>query len=292
MKIEVKKIDSTKREINVEVTGEVIKDKFEIAFKKISETTKVPGFRPGHIPMDILEKNFSQHAQELVLKELIPDVYQQVVQQEALDVIDLPDITDVKLDRSSLKFKATVEVSPEIQLKDYKGLKVKYKKIEVSPDDIKRSIDSLKESRKIDNLDDRFARSIGYPNLAELEKAMERQLFIQKENQQRRKIEEEIIETITKDMGLKAPNSMVQRQLQDLLRQEKVDLALKGLPREKIDEQEKELTENLRPVAKRQVEVYLVLAEIAKKENIPLDDHMSQHVIEFLLREADWAESS
>jgi len=38
--------------------------------------------------------------------------------------------------------------------------------------------------------------------------------------------------------------------------------------------------------------VYLVLAQIAKQENIPIDDHMPRKVMEFLLREADWREST
>lgn len=291
MKSEVKKIDDSKREINIEVATEAVKEKFEAAFKKIAETAKVPGFRPGHAPRDILEKNFSAHAHELVLKELIPDAYGQAVKNEGLDVIDLPEITDVKLDRATLKFKATVELRPEIKLTNYKGIKLNYKKIEVTADDIKRNLDALKESRKITVLDDNFARGLGYPNLAELEKAMEKQIFLQKEDQQRRKLENEIIESISKDLNFKAPQSLINRQLEDLVRQTKVDLALKGLPREKIDAQEKDIRGKLEPQARQQVELYLIMAEIAKKENIPLDDHMPQHVIEFLFKEADWQES-
>ena len=81
---------------------------------------------------------------------------------------------------------------------------------------------------------------------------------------------------------------MVSRHLKDLVRQSKVNLAMKGVPREKIDEQEDTLSKELRPAAEKQVRVYLVLAAIAKKENMPLDDHMSRRVVEFLLREADW----
>ena len=84
---------------------------------------------------------------------------------------------------------------------------------------------------------------------------------------------------------------MVNRQLQDLLRQAKIDLALKGLPREKIDEQEKELSQKLMPAAESQVKIYLVLSEVAKKEKIPLDDQMPQQVMELLLKEADWKET-
>lgn len=292
MKTEVKKIDGTKREISIEVSGDVVKNKFEDAFKKIGQEAKVPGFRPGHAPRDILEKNFSSAANELVLKELIPDIYNQAIEKESLDVIDTPDISDVKFDRNTLSFKASVEVKPEIDIKGYKGIKLNYKKVEVTPDDIKRNLDSLKESRKVDNIDDNFARSLGYPGLAQLDEFLKMQIFIQKQNQQRLSMENEIIDSIIKDLDFKLPQALVNRQLEELLRQVKLDLALKGVSGDKIEEQAKALTEELRPQAKKQVKVYLVLSEIAKKENISLDDHMPQRVIEFLLREADWKEAS
>ncbi len=81
---------------------------------------------------------------------------------------------------------------------------------------------------------------------------------------------------------------MVHRQLQELLRQAKMDMAMKGAPREKIEEQEETLSEQLRPDAKRQVQIYLIMSEIAKKENIALDDHMPAKVIELLFKEAQW----
>lgn len=292
MKTEVKKLEGAKREINIEVSGDVVKNKFEDVFARISKEAKVPGFRPGHAPRDILEKNFSGNAHQQVLEELIPDIYQQAIEQEKIDAIDLPQITDVKLDRSNLSFKATVEIRPEIKLKNYKGIKVDYKKVEVTAEEIKRNLDSIKEARKAAALDDNFAKSLGYPNLAELEKALERQIFLQKENMQRQKVENEIIETILKDLDFKVPQSLVDRQLQELLRQTKVDLAMKGLPRDKIEAEEETLKKELAPEAQKQVKVYLVLAEIAKKENIALDDHMPHHVIELLLKEANWVSAS
>lgn len=288
MKTEVKKLDSTKREISVEVSGEIVKDKFQDVFTRIAKEAKVKGFRPGHVPRDIVEKHFSSDAHRVVLKELIPDVYNQAVEKEGLEIIDLPNIFDVKLDRETLSFKASVEISPEIAVKNYKGLKLNYKKIEVGPDEIKRNIDSLREARKVDSVDDNFARSLCYPNLSELEKVIERQIFIQRDNLQQKNLENEIVEQLTKDLDFKLPQSLVSRQLQDLVRQAKLELALKGLSREDIEEQEKKLSSQLEPEAKRQVKVYLVMAAIAKRENISRDDHMPRRVIEFLLKEADW----
>ena len=291
MKTEVKKLDGTKREINVEVDGDIVRNKFEDVFKRIAQEAKVPGFRPGHAPRDILEKHYSSHAHEQVLKELVPDVYNEAIGKEGLDVIELPQISEVKLERSRLAFKATVEVSPQIPLKDYKKQKVNYKSITATADEIKRFIDSLKESRKIDSIDDNFAKGLGYPNLSGLEKALERQVLIQKDNQQRQRIENEIVDNLIRDLDFKIPQTLIKRQLEDLVKQTKVDLVLKGLPREKIAEQEQKLYDELKPEAEKQVKVYLVLAEIAKKENIPLDDNMPRRVMELLLREADWKEA-
>jgi len=288
VKTEIKKLDGTKREINVEVSGDIVKEKFRAVFEKIGKEAKVSGFRPGHVPVDILEKHFSSQAHEMVLKELIPDVYNRILDEQKLEVIDLPHISDVKLDRNNLSFKATVEVSPQVPLKNYRGIAVRYQVIAVMPDDIKRSIDSLRESRKATAVDDSFAKGLGYPGVAQLERAIERQLFFQKENQQRQKIENGIVESVIKEANFTLPEAMVKRQLEDLVRQAKIDLAMKGVPREKIDEEEKNISGELRPQAEKQVRQYLALAAIAKKEDIPLDDHMPQRVMELLLREADW----
>lgn len=288
MKTEVKKLESNKREIIVEESGDIVKNKFEDVFKQVSKEAKVPGFRPGNAPRDIIEKRYSSHIHELVMKELIPELYNQAIEKEALDVIELPNISDVKLDRTVISFKAEVEVSPEIIVKDYKGIKVSYKNIEVAADAVKRNMDSLKEARKLEVIDDSFAKTLGYPTVAQLEKAMEKQIYLQEENLQRQKIEKEVIDHVLKGQEFKLPQSLVNRQLQDMARQTKLDLALKGMPRDKIEEQEKALVEHLEPEAKNQVKVYLVLAAIAKKENIPLDDHMTHGVMEFLLKQADW----
>jgi FKBP-type peptidyl-prolyl cis-trans isomerase (trigger factor) len=288
MKTEVKALDNAKKEISIEISGEVVKNKFEEVFKKIAQEAKIKGFRPGHAPRDILEKEYSSLAHEQVLKELIPELYGKAVEKENLNVLDMPDIKDVKLDRSSLSFKAEVEVYPEIEVKNYKNLKIKYKKAAVSADEIKRNLDSLKESRKIDNLDDSCAKSLGYPNLAELEKTVERQLSVQKDNAQRQEVEHQVVEQLTKGLEFKLPQALVSKQLEEMLRNAKMEMAIRGIPKENIAEHEGALVKELEPRAKEQVKVYLVLNAIAKKENIPSDEHMPAKVLEFVFKAAAW----
>lgn len=292
MKTEVKKLENNTREIIVEVTGDIVKNKFEDVFKKLTEESKIPGFRPGKAPRDMVEKHYASAAHEQVLRELLPDVYNKAVDSEKLDVIEFPQISDVKLEKESLSFKATVEISPEFEVKNYKGIKIEHKDLTVTADEVKRSIDSIKETRKADAVDDNFAKALCYPNVLELEKSIERQILVHKDEHERRRIEEELIEKITKDLDFKLPQSLVKRQLEDLVKQTKIDLAMKGYPKEKIDEQENEMIKHLEPEAQKQVRVYLVLSRIAKKENIPVDDAMPRKVMEFLLREASWQAGS
>lgn len=288
MKTEMKKLEGTKCEITVAVSGDAVKNKFEDVFKKIGKEAKVKGFRPGNVPRDILEKEFSGVAHEQVMRELIPELYQKALDEHKIDVVEMPDISDVKLDRSSLSFKAVVEVQPEIALPEYKGVKLEFKKISVSADEIKRQLDSIKESRKVETMDDAFAKSVGYPSMAEFEKAVVRQLEVQKDNAQRHTLEKSLLDFITKDMDIKLPQSMVNKQIEDMVRKAKVDLMMRGVSKERLDAEDKALRAEIEPEARTQVKVYLALSAIAKKENIALDDNMPARVIEMLYKEADW----
>jgi len=292
MKVEVKKLDGIKRELHVKEEGELITQKFEQVYARLAKEAKVKGFRPGHVPRDILERSYASFIQEEVLKELLPEVYNRAVEQAGLEVLELPEISEVKLERSSLSFKAAVSIRPEVNLPDYRGIKVTYSKIEVTPDEIKRQLDAIKESRGLANLDDAVARGLGYPTLAELEAALEKQIYLQKENAQRQRIEEEVVAAISKDIEVELPPSLVARQLEELVKSAKINLAVKGLDKEEIEKYDAELRKQLEPEAKKQLKEYFILSAIAKKESIPETEHKLRNVIEFLLKEAQWQQVS
>lgn len=289
MKTQIKKLDRYKRELAIEVGPEVINPKFEDIYTRIAKDVQVPGFRRGKAPREVLEKHYREHAQKQVINELIPEAYEAAVKQETLDVVSCFEIVDVKLENSVLSFKAKLELKPTVEFKkDYKGIKVDYKQIEVGEDEVRRSLDALKESRKVDAIDEKFARGLGYPTLNDLTQTLKWQLYLQKENLQRAKIEEGVVNYLLDNTDFEVPAALINQQLQQLLERQKVELALRGMPEDKIREQEKTLASELEPQAKRQVRVYLVLETIAKKENISLEQEMPQRTIEFLLEQADW----
>ena len=287
MKTEVKKTGQHKRELTVQVEGDIVRQKFDEVYKRINKEAKVPGFRPGNVPRDILEKHYSGAAQEGVLKELLPEAYNQALGEADLHPVSLPEISQVDLGKDSLSFKANLEVRPDIDLKNYKGLKIEYKPIEVNADETNQALDKLRKNYQ--QLPDKeFARSLGYPDFEELRNAIERQIYLEKTRTQQVNLENALIQQLLKQVNFQIPPSLINQQLERLAKQAQVDLALRGMSKEEIEKQEHALRENLKSESEKQVRIFLVLEEVARRENIARDDKMTKEVIEFLLRQADW----
>ncbi|TAN59109.1 hypothetical protein EPN16_07935 [bacterium] len=288
MKVETKKLDTTKVQLDIEVPAENVKQKFEEVYEKLGKEAKIPGFRPGKAPRDILEKHHSRLAREEVIKNLIPEAYKETLEKEKISAIEMPEISEVKLESNVLSFKAVVEVRPEINVKEYKRLKLKYKKISLGQDEIEKAMNNLKEAHKAGVLDEKLARSLGYSCVEGMRASVERQLLTQKENDQRYRFQEHLVKEILSKINFRIPPSLIQRRLEELVYEAKIQMHRRGATQEQIASKEEDLKKELRPEAESQVKTFLVLEEIAGKENIPCDDHMSQKVIEFLLAEADW----
>jgi len=289
VKTSVKKIDASKRELSIEVNGDIVAKKFDEVYARLANEVKVDGFRPGKAPRNVLEKHHSALANERVLNELIPVVCDDALKNEKLDAVELSQIKDVELKPDFLSFKATLEIKPLIPLREYRGIKLDYQKIAVTDEDINKAKEGIKEARKAKDIDDSLAKSLGYANAQELEEFLKNNLYVQKESQQHNQLENQIIEKLLKDVDFEVPVSMVGRQLKDMLHHTKIDLSMRGASKEQIEAEEENITKRLEPAAEKQVKIYLIFEEIAKKENIPIDNAMPRKVMEFLLSQANWA---
>jgi len=256
----------------------------------VGKEARIPGFRPGKAPKDILEKHHGRLIQDEVIKGLIPEAYRGSIEREKIDVVEMPEISQVKLESNILSFRAVVEVKPQIEIKDYKNIKLKYKKIAVGPQEIDKSLDSFKESHKISALDDKFAKGLGYKTLADMRASIERRLLTQKEDELRRQLQEDLLKQILDKARFRVPPSLIAQRLEELVKDAKVQLAIRQVPREQIASHDDKLRKELLPEAETQVKTFLVLEEIAKKENITDAEHLTQRTIEFLLSEANWIE--
>jgi trigger factor len=293
MKLSVKKIDSTKRELEIEVPKEIVSQKFDEVYEAISKNAKIKGFRPGKAPRHIVEQHHKPLAQEEVLKDLIPSTYHDALEKENLQPVALPEIFDVKLESGVLSYKAKLEIKPDIQIKDYKGLKVKKKDSQVTDEDLKKSYDFILQAQgkpKDTAIDDGLAKSLGYSSLQEMQESLKKQLEVNKEQQARMDLEHQIIEQLLAKASFVVPEVTINHQLEHLVKDAKLRLSWQGLKKEDIEAKDEELKKELKDAAARDVKAFFILEKIAELENIAVDkeENLFKKVMEFLLKEASW----
>lgn len=147
MKTDIKKIGECKRLLKIELSPEAVQGKFTEVYRDLKGTATIPGFRTGKVPQDLLEKHYGKAAIDEVTQRLIWESLEKAIREINLNPISSPQIKDVKLrGRDAFSFKAEIEIRPQVKLKQYKRLKVKKGKIEVSDKDVEEVLLRLQEA--------------------------------------------------------------------------------------------------------------------------------------------------
>lgn len=118
----------------------------ELALKHLAPQVKVPGFRAGHVPPEIIEKNVDQNAlQSEVIEHTINTLYASAVRQEDLRPVANPEIAIKKfVPFTDLEFEAVIPTVGKIKLADYKKIKQKKPEVKVESRDVDGVIESLR----------------------------------------------------------------------------------------------------------------------------------------------------
>src|SRR6185503_16955682 len=113
--------------------------------KDFIKHAKMPGFRPGKAPESMVAKHFEKEIDEEVKRKLIGDTYRQGIKEQQLDVLGYPDIEEIQFSRGqALQFAATIEITPQFELPDYRGLPAKREPAIVHDEDVVKAIDGLR----------------------------------------------------------------------------------------------------------------------------------------------------
>ncbi|MDF3140270.1 MULTISPECIES: trigger factor [unclassified Streptomyces] len=147
MKSAVETLNPTRVRLTVEVPFEELKDSLDAAYKKINQQVTVKGFRKGKIPARVIDQRFGRGAVlEEAVNDALPKFYTEAVNEAELNVLGQPevDITELK-DGETLNFTAEVDVRPTIEIPDYSGIEVEVDAVEVTDEDIEKSVEQLRE---------------------------------------------------------------------------------------------------------------------------------------------------
>jgi len=296
MKVEVKKVDALKRELKFEISREKVTKAMDAVYEEIGKHAKIKGFRPGKVPRHILVTSHGQLAKDETIKKIIPQAYHDGISEHQLNPIDLPEITEVDLKDGVLTFKASLDIRPEVQISNYKGLKVERKSSEVTEEEVLKTLEFFKKGRTEQDvtIDDNFAKGMGFPSLEEFKKALKHQLESDKDRNNRMDVENQIVEELVKNAKLMVPQSLVNRQLNYRVNEALKRLKSQGTNDEELKKKEAEMRSQFEPAVEREVRIYLILEQIAKLENITAsgpDDSLPAKVMEFLMKEATWQDA-
>lgn len=128
--------------LEIELGYEQVEKAAEKSFARVAKEMKIPGFRPGKAPKEIVEQHVNKDAlKEDAAYQAISDAYPQLLEQIKIKPVDQPKVEIIQLrDGQPLIFKVTVDVYPEIKLGKYKGLKADKKSAAVSEDEVNKVV--------------------------------------------------------------------------------------------------------------------------------------------------------
>jgi trigger factor len=147
MESTVETLDGNKVKLHVTVPADEFERAIDGAFKKLAREVRVPGFRPGKAPRQLLEARFGpEAAREQALRDALPEYYVEAVEANDVDVIAPPEIEITSGEEDGdVAFDAVVEVRPQVRLLGYDELTVELPYEAVDDPAVDQQVDALRE---------------------------------------------------------------------------------------------------------------------------------------------------
>lgn len=144
VKSTIENLEGNKVKLVVEIDEAEFDRNIDEAFRKIAKQVRIPGFRQGKAPRQLLQAQIGlDAARSQALQDSIPEYLAMAVREHNVDLIATPDVQVTKGEIAGpIGFDATCEVRPEIQVPGYKGLRVELPSLEVSDAEIDEAVNT------------------------------------------------------------------------------------------------------------------------------------------------------
>ena len=150
VKIEVERLPDFQCRLRIEVPPEEVNRCFESVYRKFLRNAKIPGFRQGKVPLNIIKTRFAATITKEVTEEIVSKHYWEALRKEEITALSDPKIdTDNKSPEENklFFFVATVEALSEIKLPEYRGITLKKEKVEVTEQDVEAALKVKQEEK-------------------------------------------------------------------------------------------------------------------------------------------------
>jgi trigger factor len=148
MMVSVETLPGLERRIEVSVPATRVRQQVDARLLKVSRTARIKGFRPGKAPIHVVRKHYGREVQQEVVSDLIRETFAEALRQEKLQPAGGPRIEPQKTgEPDGLRYTATFEVYPQIELADPAKLRLTRPVASVADGDVDTMIESLRRQR-------------------------------------------------------------------------------------------------------------------------------------------------
>lgn len=285
------KIKNSEAEIEGEIPWKTLeRHKLEV-LEELRQEFAAPGFRKGHVPMDVFVGHVDEHhVLEDAAERALQDEYPLLIEQHKLETLGRPEVTITKLASGNpLGFRVRVGVAPEVKLPNYlkiaKEVASSTPVTEVAPEEIEKVIDELRALRRekdapadapLPELTDEFVKTLGaFEGVDDFRTKLKENLKLEKENEKTRERREKIAAALGEKTKMTLPASFLDMEAQTMQERLAVDLEKAKISMEdylaKMKKTPEELLAEHRGWAERQLTTRFILEAIAKAENLEVD---------------------
>jgi trigger factor len=146
MKITVTDQEKCKKQLRLEIPSETVRTETDKVAANLARQINLPGFRRGHVPASVVKSRFKKELRDEMLSHLLPEVLQEAITEKALKVMGEPRIDEMKFaEDDSLNVILSIEVAPEFELANYKGIPLRKRVYKVRDEDVEKAVNQLRE---------------------------------------------------------------------------------------------------------------------------------------------------
>lgn len=150
MEIVVENLSVLTRKLTITLPQKTVGPALDKAFAKVNKEVKLKGFRRGKIPQSVLEKNFKSQIVAEVGEKLVQDTYFDAIEKEGIEPVVHPEIAEHSFpEDGTFVYVALVDVKPQVDLQEYKGLEVEKPVVAVTDEEIDKEIKLLQRHQAV-----------------------------------------------------------------------------------------------------------------------------------------------
>lgn len=177
MQVSIETLEGLERRMTVQIPSERVTAAVEKKLKDLSKTVRIDGFRPGKVPLKVVQRKFGGHVRQEVIGDVIESSYQEALIQEKVRPAGMPSIDSVNSEeKQDMSYTATFEVYPEVEQLELASIEVEKPLVEVTDADFEDMLQKLREQRKIWK-ECKSAAQQGYQVMVDFEGRIDGEIF-------------------------------------------------------------------------------------------------------------------